>query len=78
MSDDIKYDNGKIIDYKDSRGTEQYKCPEIWEEGKKYTGVKADVFSLGVILFNLVTGMYGFLTSEVDDGYYKFIYQKKI
>ena len=77
LSDDIKYDNGKIIDYKDTRGTKQYKCPEIWEEGKYYTGVEADVFSLGVILFNLVTGMYGFLTSKVNDGYYKFIYQKK-
>ena len=53
-------------------GTAQYRCPEIWENSK-YIGSKADIFSLGVILFNLVTGMHGFLTSKKDDIYYKYI-----
>ena len=74
----------KIIGFKLSRkftnsetlfgkvGTAQYRCPEIWENSK-YIGSKADIFSLGVILFNLVTGMHGFLTSKKDDIYYRYI-----
>jgi len=36
-------------------GTENYQAPEIWE-GKGYDAQKADIYSLGVILFILVTG----------------------
>ena len=53
-------------------GTKQYKCPEIWEE-KEYSGEKADIFSLGVVLFNLVIGRYGFVTSTKYDPYYNLI-----
>ena len=53
-------------------GTKQYKCPEIWEE-KEYSGEKADIFSLGVVLFNLVTGRIGFQTSKTDDEIYNLI-----
>ena len=53
-------------------GTKQYKCPEIWEE-KEYSGEKADIFSLGVVLFNLVTGRIGFHTSKTDDPIYSLI-----
>ena len=40
---------------------------------KEYDGVKSDIFSLGVVLFNLVTGACGFDISTVNDKYYKFI-----
>ena len=53
-------------------GTKEYKCPEIWEE-KEYSGEKADIFSLGVVLFNLVTGRCGFVTSKTDDPIYSLI-----
>ena len=51
----------------------QYRAPEIWEK-KEYNGAKADIFSLGVILFNLVTNLnYGFTTSKKSDEKYKLI-----
>jgi serine/threonine protein kinase len=53
-------------------GTKEYKCPEIWEE-KEYSGETADIFSLGVVLFNLVTGRIGFQTSKTDDEIYNLI-----
>ena len=43
-----------------------------------YSGEKADIFSLGVILFNLITGVNGFTTSSNNDIYYKFIKDGKI
>ena len=41
-------------------GTFNYMAPEIFEEEQPYDGIKADIFSLGVVLFKLVTGKYGF------------------
>ena len=38
-----------------------------------YKGVESDIFSLGVVLFNLMTGKVGFLTSKKNDNYYKLI-----
>ena len=60
------------IKIKEGKGTPHYVSPEMWER-KEYDGVKSDIFSLGVVLFNLVTGICGFDTSEVNDKYYKFI-----
>ena len=37
-------------------GTAGYRAPEITIHGTPYSGVSADVFSLGVILFILVVG----------------------
>ena len=39
-------------------------------EKQEFTGVESDIFSLGILLFNLVTGKAGFKTSEVEDLYY--------
>ena len=47
------YNTGKLIDPK---GTPGYAAPELYKEKKLYDGYKADIFSLGVILFNLYTG----------------------
>ena len=56
-------------------GADNYKCPEKWEE-TEFLSEKADIFSLGAILFNLVTGKPGFSTSKKDDYFYKHIYKK--
>ena len=56
-------------------GTPQYICPQMWLK-KPYTGIDADIFSLGVVLFNLVTGKFGFGISVVNDKFYKDIANK--
>ena len=65
-------DKNNEIKIKEYNGTEQYKCPEIWKK-KEYSGEKADIFSLGVVLFNLVIGSCGFVTSTKYDPYYNLI-----
>ena len=65
-------DKNNEIKIKEYNGTKQYKCPEIWKK-KEYSGEKADIFSLGVVLFNLVTGRCGFVTSKTDDEIYNLI-----
>ena len=56
-------------------GTPQYICPQMWLK-KPYTGIDADIFSLGVVLFNLVTGKFGFGISVSNDKFYKDIANK--
>ena len=52
-----------------NQGTDEFKCPEMSEKGC-YNGKSADVFSLGALLFNLVTGKVGFyFASEEDEDY---------
>lgn len=46
-------------------GTPFYLAPEIWE-GKPYTD-KSDIWSLGVILYELSTFQKPFLAADVDD-----------
>jgi serine/threonine protein kinase len=76
---DEKY-NLKICDFgfstsntghlKESCGTEGYKAPEVEKENPNYDGIKADIFSLGVVLFTLVTGVNGF---DKKNKLYRFI-----
>ena len=47
---------GELRDYKGTRGTEQIMCPQMFEKGKVYYGIDADIFALGVLLFYLVLG----------------------
>ena len=50
-------------------------CPEIWDR-KPYNGIKADIFCLGVILFNLVTLGHSFKDySKTTDLIYSLMYQ---
>ena len=74
FSTKFRNDNDEIIKLNTTRGTQEYKCPEIWEE-KELSGDKVDIFSLGVVLFNLVIGSLGFVTSEESDEYYNEIKQ---
>ena len=58
--------------FSDGKGTPEYICPEMWEF-KKYNGIKSDIFSLGVVLFKLVTGKFGFKYANKYDKSYKLI-----
>ena len=50
-------------------GTQKYMCPQMFDKEKySYTGLDADIFALGVLLFKLVTGQDGFVTAN-DDTY---------
>ena len=40
----------------------------MWEKDE-FDGKKSDIFSLGAVLFNLVTGVCGFATSKQNDKY---------
>jgi serine/threonine protein kinase len=46
-------------------------CPEI-HENKTYNGEKADIFSLGVLIYVLKTGKFPFCKATKDDPAYKF------
>ena len=51
------------------RGQEKFSPPESFA-GQAYNGFKYDIFSLGQLLFFLVTGRFGFHSSRVDDNHY--------
>ena len=77
--------NPKIYDFgfatfnenslKDFLGTKSYAAPEILFH-RPYDGFKADIFSLGVVLFTIVTCKFGFLQATIDDPYYRLIMTK--
>ena len=51
---------------------EHYESPQM-REHRAYDGFKVDIFSLGVILFALVTGAFGFTNSSNEDPSYRYI-----
>ena len=54
--------------------SKSYTAPEVYNvHNNPYSGIKSDIFSLGVLLFNLVSGMIGFHFARVDDMYYRYI-----
>ena len=53
-------------------GTLNYAAPEIFLH-RPYNGIKVDIFSLGVVLINLVTCKIGFLQATRRDKYYRYI-----
>ena len=57
-------------------GTLNYAAPEIFLH-RPYNGIKVDIFSLGVVLINLVTCKIGFVQATRKDKYYKYIMVKK-
>ena len=58
------------------RGTKNYKAPQMFLK-KEYLGVKADIFSLGVIVFYLVVGKDTFKRAKAKDALYNLIILKK-
>jgi len=62
----------KINRLRSFRGTKTYMAPEI-KEHKIYDGMKADMFSVGVILFIIVQGIFPFSEAKPDEYYYKLL-----
>ena len=63
----------KIFEDNEKNITLQYACPELFDEKKEYIdGEKYDCFSLGAILFKLVTGEFGF-NDTINDELYNYI-----
>ena len=68
-------ENGNIKPLKILKGTKMYICPEMYIN-KPYSGIKADIFSLGVFLFYLVTNQNPFKNnSMINDELYSKIHQ---
>jgi len=60
----------KSIDaLKSYRGTMTYMAPEI-KEGKVYKGTQVDLFSIGVILFIIVQGIFPFKEARKEEYFY--------
>jgi serine/threonine protein kinase len=73
-----KDDKGNYIILKNVCGTSNYMAPEYFNRGRiEYTGDKVDIFSIGVVLFIMLTGMFPFKTAEVADKYYRYIYHRE-
>ena len=66
-----------IIQLHDEVGTNRRMPPQMFNH-QPYNGSKADIFSLGTILFNLVTNRFGFDRATSQDFNYKFIINNKI
>jgi len=67
---DLQHTN--VHKLKSYRGTKTYMAPEI-KEGKTYDGRQVDIFSVGVILFIIVMGIFPFQEALSDDYYYKLL-----
>ena len=55
-----------------SMGTPHYMCPQMWKN-KKFYGIKADIFSLGVLLLFLITKKSCFNIAYGKDSKYRLI-----
>ena len=61
-----------------SVGTKNCKPPQMFESPIRYTGEKADIFSLGCVLFALVAKDPWFYEATSTDKYYRYIYTNTI
>lgn len=59
------------------RGTMTYMAPEI-KEGKQYKGTQVDMFSIGVILFIIVQGIFPFKEARKEEYFYNLLLTGKI
>lgn len=67
----------KINKLNSYRGTMTYMAPEI-KEGKTYDGKQIDMFSVGVILFIIVQGIFPFKEAKKDEYFYNLILNGKL
>ena len=67
----------KINKLNSYRGTMTYMAPEI-KEGKTYDGKQIDMFSVGVILFIMVQGIFPFKEAKKDEYFYNLILNGKL
>lgn len=63
---------GNISQLKNSVGTPSYAAPEVHEE-RTYNGKEIDIFSLGVIIYSVVTGRKPFWYGRSNDDIYNLI-----
>lgn len=61
-----------IDSLKSYRGTMTYMAPEI-KEGKTYKGTHVDLFSIGVILFIIVQGIFPFKEARKEEYFYNLL-----
>lgn len=61
---------------KSYKGTMTYMAPEI-KEGIIYDGKQTDVFSVGVILFIIVMGIFPFKEAKKDEYFFALLHNKK-
>jgi len=59
------------------RGTMTYMAPEI-KESKQYKGTQVDMFSIGVILFIIVQGIFPFKEARKEEYFYNLLIEGKI
>jgi len=59
------------------RGTMTYMAPEI-KEGKQYKGTQVDMFSIGVILFIIVQGIFPFKEARKEEFFYNLLLTGKL
>lgn len=72
-----KREPGTVDIHMSGVGTRQYQAPEILE-GKPYEGTKVDVFSIGVIIFVMVTGALPYYKeASLSDPIYKYLCQRE-
>lgn len=64
--------NKSISRLKSYRGTMTYMAPEI-KEGKTYNGTQIDLFSVGVILFIIVQGIFPFKEARKEEYFYNLL-----
>ena len=72
FSERSKDKEGNVILVKTGPITEPYSAPETWKN-KEYNGEKADIFSLGAVLFNLLIPRFAFWSARSFDPNYELI-----
>ena len=70
----MKLPEKTLIEIKGERGTNFMKCPQMLEKDVAYSGIDADIFALGTLLFQLVSNQKGF--DKANDLCYKNIKDK--
>ena len=67
---------GNVTNVSGAVGSPNYVAPEILQS-KNYDGTKADIFSLGVLLFIIVIGKFPHGQKILNDRFYKLIAEKR-